>query len=322
MHNECSNSALQKKLALIMKIFRQYQTDCSKRYARRGSSPACGFTLIELLVVIAIIAILAALLLPALSMAKMKAQQAVCISNEKQLVLAALIYGSQNNDQIVGFGSMDGYININTATASWLNPVAANSGQALAELTAQLQSPGIDPLYKFAQNVGVIHCPGDTRYKYLTPGKGWAYDSYSKTQNVGGEAYSSTTTPYWGQGSTYTTIASVMNPSETFYFKEDDDSRGLNEGTWVLNWNATTPAGGHPQSFTWEDPNPMYHGNVSTFSFVDGHAESHFWGDGALVAYGKLIAAGGTTAFTPPATTYTGDYEYVYESFRFPTWQQ
>ena len=137
---------------------------CSFRQENHSNTLGKAFTLIELLVVIAIIAILAAMLLPALSKAKLKAQSATCLSNQKQLATAWIMYASDAQDRIVNFDTDTNAL----GDIPWRfqNPsmsFAPGTSPQDKELQTLDQGYKNGALYQYAPNVNVLHCPADAR---------------------------------------------------------------------------------------------------------------------------------------------------------------
>jgi prepilin-type N-terminal cleavage/methylation domain-containing protein/prepilin-type processing-associated H-X9-DG protein len=247
-----------------------------------------GFTPVELLIVIAIIAILAAMLLPALSKAKQKAQAIYCLNSGKQILVAAHTYAGDNHDWLPPNGGStaggDGDADDNVpASFLWISGDMRTSDATNLALLLDPKNAKIAPYT--GNQPGIYKCPSDKSTWTVGP-SGPIYPrvrSYSMNAAVG----TKTTVIAAVDGGWLNGLNSNQHdkPYNT-YGRTTDMNNPSPSSLWVIaHEDATSIAGPsfavsmtRPASFiSWP---ATLHNFGGMFAFGDGHAELHKWTDG------------------------------------------
>jgi prepilin-type N-terminal cleavage/methylation domain-containing protein/prepilin-type processing-associated H-X9-DG protein len=230
-----------------------------------------GFTLIELLVVLAIVGLLAALLLPALSRAKISAQKTACLNNLKQLQAGYLMYVHDNDDWLPLNEVSDADL-VQRSTKGW---VLGN-----AKLDTNDSNIKAGAIFRCVGSPLVYRCPADKSsradgsrqprfrsYALL----GWLH-SQGPTYGLDSQV-----SEFKHQKTKISAIGSI-SPSDCFALI-DEHEQTVDDGHFVMGspyFYHTDPSEPNNASDWWELPTDR-HNQGCNLSFLDGHAEYKRW---------------------------------------------
>jgi prepilin-type N-terminal cleavage/methylation domain-containing protein/prepilin-type processing-associated H-X9-DG protein len=212
--------------------------------------PRIAFSLIELLAVLAIIGILAALLLPALSAARMKGQQVACVNHLKQLAISGQMYAADNE------GKLAENFPASQSSNNWVLGDLRQPTDCTNEMLLRLGK-----LFPYASQVSLYRCPADPSRMGGMP----RLRSYSMNGWVGNRSMETQSRPNGLRTFVRESELAAARPAR-LWVTMDEHERTIDDPWFLVTMDDSKPFASAPAT---------RHGLGYGLNFADGHVEAY-----------------------------------------------